>query len=212
GQESLRPALGIASDLTIDPDGAVARTLETGTVQDYSAGGTSVLTLPLLADSDCIGAMAIARQRSANISDDEYTMIATLSGTLAAALQTAQLYVERSQYEQDLLEMQRISRLVASSLDTSAILQEIVTSLLQLFEADGCYVRIVDGDDLVPLTGQGTLTQSVPERVPIATSIAGSVVREKKVVSAYDLQARPDTAERLYAHHNPTRGWAAAPL
>jgi diguanylate cyclase (GGDEF)-like protein len=108
--------------------------------------------------------------------------------------------------------VERISRLVASSLDPQDILAEILASLPRLFNSEGCSVRIVDGSDLVPLAVHGEIVHTFSDRVPIGTSLAGSIVRDKRLLAVDDLHYHPATGRHARSTGVKVRGWLAAPM
>ncbi len=212
GTDPVMETAGITAHSRLDPDGIAARVASTHEIVVTEESERSVIALPLLADSGCIGIFLISRHLPARFSDDDLALLRTLSGTLASALRTAQLYTNRSQHERDLLEVQRVSRLVASSLNPDAILSEIIVSLPQLFDAEGCSVRMVEGDALVPLAEYGDIVSTFAPRIPIATSLAGTIIREKRVVAVSDLHTHPFTRETALSTGITVRGWMGAPM
>ena len=212
GPEPLMRALGILPVGDLVPDGAADHAIASCQSRDGVVDERAIIVLPLHDDSTCIGTLIFARESRVPFSEGDRSTFAILEGIVASALRNALLYRDRERDESDLVEVSRISRLVASSLDTSNILKEILASLPALFHSEGCSVRIVDGQELVPLAVHGDIVHSFADRIPIATSLAGTIVRDKKLLAVEDLHSHPATGRHARRTGVKVRGWLAVPM
>ena len=212
GPDSLKSSLGIRPDGALEPDGIARGMISTCSRQSRVQGSLVQSVLPLYDNDDCIGSLIVANEAELPFSEDDRSIIAILEGIVVSALRNARLYRDRTRDESDLLEVERISRLVASSLDTEDILAEILSLLPHLFNSEGCSVRIVDGTDLVPLAVHGEIVHTFSDRVPIGTSLAGSIVRDKRLIVVDDLHSHPATGRHARSTGVKVRGWLAAPM
>ncbi|MBA2453862.1 MAG: GAF domain-containing protein, partial [Chloroflexia bacterium] len=212
GTDGVMDIVGITANSQLDPCGIAAQVAKTQEVAVIEDRDRSIVALPLLAESVCIGTFVIARRKAHVFSGNDLALLGTLCGTLASALRNAELYTNRSQHERDLLEVQRVSQLVSSSLNPEAILKEIITSLPQLFDSEGCSVRMVEDGDLIPLAEYGAIVSTFAPRIPIASSLAGTIIRDKRVLAVNDLHTHPVTGENARGAGIAVRGWLAAPM
>lgn len=212
GADGVMDIVGITAHSQLDPHGIAAQVAETQDVIVIKDRDRSIVALPLLAETGYIGVFVIARRETNAFSDNDLALLGTLRGTLASALRIAQLYTNRSQHERDLLEVQRVSQLVSSSLNPEAILNEIITSLPNLFDSEGCSVRMVEDGDLVPLAEYGSIVSTFAPRISVATSLAGTIIRSRAVLAVNDLHTHPVTGENARSTGIAVRGWLGAPM
>lgn len=212
GPDSLRRELGVSNDGVITPNGIVDQLIGSCESQSTVADGRALFVVPLQDEGGCIGTLIFARHSRIPFTADEQSTFAILEGIVGSALRNALLYRARASDESDLLEVERISRLVASSLETGTILSEILASLPALFQSEGCSVRIVDGNHLVPLAVHGEIVHSFADRVPIDTSLAGTIVRDKRMLAVEDLHSHPAAGRHARRTGVKVRGWLACPM
>lgn len=212
GHDKLRSALGITADDTLILGGLASSAIEADQPVSEVAEGISIAAIPLRDGNESIGSILIARRSQFTFSGDEWSIFEILSEIVVGALRNAFMYRDRAQNDEDLIEVGRISRLVASSLDPEAVLREIIATMPGLFHAEGCSVRIVEGDSLVPLAEYGEIVHTFAERIPIATSLAGTIVRDKHMLAVNDLHHHPATGHHARKNGIKVRGWMAAPM
>ncbi len=212
GPENLRSALGITADDTLILGGLASSAIETDLPVSEVSDGIATAAIPLRDGSDAIGSVLIARRSHLPFSADEWSVFEILSGIVVGALRNAFMYRDRSRNDADLIEVSRISRLVASSLDPEAVLREIIATMPGLLHSEGCSVRIVEGDSLVPHAEYGEIVHTFADRIPIATSLAGTIVRDKHMLAVNDLHHHPATGHHARKNGIKVRGWMAAPM
>lgn len=212
GPQDLRDVLGITADDTLMLGGLASTAIEADEARSEVIDGVAIATIPLLDGEEAIGSILIARRSPVTFSEDAWSVFDILSGIVVGALRNAFMYRHRSRNDDDLMEVSRISRLVASSLDPDAVVREIIATMPELFQSEGCSIRIIEGDMLVPLAEYGEIVQSFSERIPIATSLAGTIVRDKHLLAVHDLHHHPATGYHARKNGIKVRGWMAAPM
>lgn len=211
GPEMLGASLGIDADGRPMENGPLQRAYESREPITETDGQHTVAVWPLLADAEPLGALAVAWPSEA-FDQDGLTMLATLGETLASSLGSSRLYADRARQEHDLLEVQRVSSLVVSSLDTETVLEDIVTSLPGLFASDGCSVCVIDGNELVPLAMHGEVIDPSALVEPVGASLSETMIREKRVIAIADLWEHPVAGDHARRIGEKARGWAGAPM
>lgn len=212
GPHDLRTDIGLTADDTLILGGLASSAIEAEQPRSEVVDGIAIAIVPLHDGQDVIGSILTARRSPVPFSADEWSIFDILAGIVVGALRNTFTYRDRSRNDEDLLEVSRISRLVASSLDPDAVLREIIATMPGLFHSEGCSVRIVDGDALVPLAEYGEIVRTFSERIPIATSLAGTIVRDKHMLAVNDLHHHPATGYHARKNGIKVRGWMAAPM
>ncbi|MFN2627690.1 MAG: SpoIIE family protein phosphatase [Gaiellaceae bacterium] len=122
------------------------------------AGLEAALAVPLVAQEQTIGLLAVYPRRGRRISEHDRSLLAALAGQLAVAVQNAQLHEQATKLGQHLesaLASERqaakrlgalyeISRSFAQSLSLDATLEAVTTTVVEVLDVDAAVIRMPD--------------------------------------------------------------------
>ncbi|HVD83530.1 MAG TPA: GAF domain-containing protein [Bradyrhizobium sp.] len=204
------------ADVNADPEypGTPAQTL---------GGVRTVLSVPLIRETQPVGAITVSRTRVEPFTEKQVDLIKTFADQAVIAIENARLFDEVQAKTRDLTEALtyqtgsgNILRVIASSpTDVGPVLNAIVESASELCEADDALVVLKDGDDLVFKAQHGSIPV-VWQRQPVNRNwTAGRAVVDRKPVHVHDLLA-PEGEEfpeaREFARRTNVRTVLSIPL
>jgi serine phosphatase RsbU (regulator of sigma subunit) len=122
------------------------------------AGITAALAVPLIAQEETIGLLAVYPRRRRRLVDDDVTLLSALAGQLAVAVLNAQLHEQAKQLGEELegaLASERhaarqlgalyeISRSFAQSLSLDATLDAVTRTVVEVLDVDAAVIRMPD--------------------------------------------------------------------
>ena len=159
-------------------------------------GIVSGCAIPLLANDLSIGVLAVLDTRVRRFTDDEVSLLSAFADQAALAIEKARLLNEAEREKERSDALYRVSNLLAGAHDTDEVLDLIVNEAARLVGASAAYIRLLDGDGLVPSattkSAAGLLEETATLRpflrVEEGTSLAGQVMATKKPLIAVDSQ------------------------
>lgn len=178
----------------------------------YERGVRSAAAVPIPQQSGSRGAIFVARNSVDGFDSEDLELLQTISGLLGAWLRHAELYNQTTTYARDLEDIQRISRIVASDLDVERTLAELIELVPHMLDAEGCSVRVIDGEDFLLAAAAGSTARSFPERIPVRETEGRDMVHTHEPVFKRDLHTDPATRDNAREKGILARGWASAPL
>ena len=126
-------------------------------------GFSPTAVIPLLANDRSIGTLSVAEYRHRIYTEDEVSLLMAFADQAALALEKARLLneaeteKERAETERERADsLYRVSNLLAGAHDTDEVLDLIVNEATRLVDAHGAFIRMLEGDLLVP----GAATES----------------------------------------------------
>jgi GAF domain-containing protein/CheY-like chemotaxis protein/anti-sigma regulatory factor (Ser/Thr protein kinase) len=155
----------------------------------------SALVVPLMAHDLVIGALAIGDRAGRVFTDDEVRLAEACAHQAALALENARLYREATQRRREAQELARVARLLTESLDSQAVAERIVHSLLPLVGARSSGLFLVQGDRSLRAVAWGGRARDHFEAgqvVPAATGISGRALATGMPSWTPDLMTDPN--------------------
>ncbi len=103
------------------------------------------LGVPLLAGDEPVGALGLFKtQPGETFRQDQVDMTQAIANMTAIAIKNARLYDEIRQRAEEAQALIRTSRSISSSLDLETVLRMIVEQAMELFQADGSRIHMLD--------------------------------------------------------------------
>ncbi|WP_245477775.1 GAF domain-containing protein [Bradyrhizobium guangxiense] len=187
------------------------------------AGQRTALGVPLLRESEPIGAIVIARKRVQPFTEKQIELVATFADQAVIAIENVRLFEQLQTRTRDLSEAltyqtgsANILRVIASSpTEVGPVLKAIVESACGLCEAYDALVVLRDGDDLVIQAHHGQVPVVWSRRAISVKSPTGRAIIDGRTVHVHDLLG-PEGEEfptgREYALRSNVRTVLSVPL
>src|SRR5207247_2766791 len=145
-----------------------------GTPAQTLGGVRTVLSVPLIRETQPVGAISVSRTRVEPFTEKQIDLIKTFADQAVIAIENARLFEEVQAKTRELTEAltyqtgsSNILGVIASSpTDVAPVLKAIVESACELCEADDALVVLKDGDDLSVGRASGPIPIAV-EKWPI---------------------------------------------
>ena len=167
----------------------------------------ALLGVPLLRNGEVEGVFVLAKPDPGLFSERAVELVRTFADQAVIAIENARLFQE----VQEALEQQKASAGVLSAIgrsvsDASPVFEEILSACQRLFGSHEMGIYTVDADEMVRVAAwRGERRAEVRHDVtPVAESITGRIIRERRVHHIPDLLADPnltplvrERAERL---------------
>ncbi len=174
------------------------------------------MALPIVKDSETLGALVIADSRRPQRFGEADAAIAELLGAqLAVAIENARHFEEARRRAGQMALLNEITRASLSAADFRAMLQTLSDRLGELLEADGCYITLWDEarQQTMPAAASGELRESYPATrlEPGELTMTESVLRAGHALVAEDALHSPYISPRIAAMF-PTRALLGLPL
>ena len=183
-------------------------------------GFQGVAIVPLLANDQSIGVLTVMDKRVRLFTDDEVSLLAAFADQASLALEKARLLnqAEREKERSDTL--YEISNKLAGVHDTDDVLDLIVNEAARLLGASGAWIRLLDGNVMVPSAATGSAAAYIAEQAKIRPTLAvgegvsmiGHVMATRKPMVADDVPDITTPEVRAMLHEHGFYGSAAVPL
>ncbi|MCH8799687.1 MAG: GAF domain-containing protein [Chloroflexi bacterium] len=188
--------------------------------QNYGFHGTIVV--PLLANDRFVGTLTVNHTRIHRFTEDEVALLSAFADQAALALEKARLLNEAEREKERSDALYRVSSLLAGAHDTDEVLDLIVNEAARLLRTSAAYLRLLQGDVLVPgastESAAGLLARSVEAQpaLPVGegSSLVGHVMATKKPWVSPDVikeESLPELTVSM-AKEFDFHGFAAVPL
>ncbi len=179
-------------------------------------GAQAILAMPIVKDSETLGALVIVDSRRPQRFGQADAAIAELLGVqLAVAIQNARHFEEARRRAGQMSLLNEITRASLSAADFHAMLQTLSDRLGELLEADGCYITLWDEarQQTMPAAASGELRDTYPAVwiEPGERTMTESVLRVGHALVAEDALHSPHISPRIAALF-PTRSLLGLPL
>jgi len=153
----------------------------------------SLLCAPLRYREELIGVIEIINKRKGEFSDGDLGLLEAVAPTAAVALENARLYTETRRRARELAVLNRASEAMASTLNLSAVLEQVMAEVRTLFEAEGASALLYEpeSDELLFAAAASPASKElIGIRFPVTAGVAGWALRERVPVLVED--ARQD--------------------
>lgn len=178
--------------------------------------GLSTLTVPLKISDRIIGVLNIESSQLNHFTPADQQILQTLADQMAVALENADLLTTLQRRTHELVTINRAARAVTSSLELKAVLEQVITEVKGILEADAASVllRRPASEELeFAIVAGSKAEQLVGMRLPLKAGIAGWVVRERRAALVEDAQVDPRFYDQVdWLTQLTTRALLAVPL
>jgi diguanylate cyclase (GGDEF)-like protein len=140
----------------------------------------SLMALPLIANSQKLGAVLIGYDTIHHFAEDEIALGEQAAGQVALAIAKVQLYENVRQHSAQLEALQSISQVVASSLDLKKIFETIVKVLQVAFGYRYISIYSLEGEKLLLEAQAGYSEETIFKELTITRGILGRTVRTRR--------------------------------
>ncbi len=199
----------VASNVQTDP-----RTLDPEFYRRH--GLVSYLGVPLVAKGEALGVLVFLTREEHEFAKEEVEFLSTLAGQAAIAIENARLYDEASRRAKKLQALNKLSRLITSSLSTQDAFSFIVESLVTLLDTEVARLWVFDsGQGVLRLKGAAGEPEliSYPQDVfRPGEGLVGSVFQSKEVVVITDPATDPRYSRRDWAQKMGITQLIAVPI
>lgn len=154
-----------------------------------SQGARSVLAVPLRAKTVIIGGLLVGDEVGREFSGAEMSLLQAFADQAALALDNARLYEEAARRRREAETLVRIAGTLTESLDSSALGEHIVQSVLELLGARTATLRLLEADGSLRAIaiGGAMRTQLTPGHVlPSGIGIVALAISKGGPVSTRD--------------------------
>jgi two-component system cell cycle sensor histidine kinase/response regulator CckA len=160
-------------------------------------GFGSLVGVPLKARGDVVGALVLHDAAGRIFSDNELELLALFADQAALALENARLYHDARRRRHEAEELARTARRLTESLETSAVSESVVQSVLSIFGVTASILRFLQPDgSLVCVAVAGRLVNhlEIGDVLPRGVGVAGRAVAEGKAVWSSNVFSDPTVA------------------
>jgi PAS domain S-box-containing protein len=165
----------------------------------------SLISLPLRHRSQQVGLLVLASRDPQGFDDNQLNFLAAAAEQIGLGLRNAQLYAEAQRRASELELISQATHAASSTLDMEKVLQAIMSHAIQVLQAAAGSVLLLDqaSGDLVFAAAVGAGGDALRGvRVPLAASLAGQAVRERRSLIVTDAQL----SQRFYRAVDQTSG------
>jgi GAF domain-containing protein len=186
--------LGVAvmtEDITADPTLTISDDLR---VRVQGIGDGALLSVPLRAKGQTIGALSVSDRTGRRFGDAEAQLLQAFADQAALALENAQLYAETARRRQAAEQLAGLARTLTESLDVTDVVRRTVESVLPLFGAQSSALRLMQPDGslvALGLGGPGSDGFEPGHVLPSGLGVIGRAVAEGRPVWSADALADP---------------------
>ena len=127
--------------------------------------------------------------------ENEIDLFDAIGLQVGIAIQKAKLFEQAAKKSRELETLVRINRDLARQLTDEMLLPRIVQEAKKTLQADGAYIRLIEGDDLVLMSAANPETHQTRERIGLHESLSGKIVQENRVLAISDVLDDPAVIE-----------------
>jgi GAF domain-containing protein len=174
-------------DIASDPEYSAASIVK--------AGFRSALSVPMLRNSEPIGAINVTRLEPRPFSDRQIELLKTFADQAVIAIENARLVRETNEALERQTATAEVLKVIAGSpSDMQPVFDAILEACQRLFGSDEIGVYTIGDDDMVRVAAwRGPRAEEVRRDVtPLAESVTGRIIKERRTHHIPDLRAEPN--------------------
>src|SRR6266540_120448 len=147
----------------------------------------ALLAVPLEAprDEGC-GVVLVFFADVHTFTDEDLELARHLAGAARGALERSELYEAERAARALAQQLARTGSRLATELDPSVVLAEVVHRATGLLDAEACAVRVLDGEELVVTAASDELEGLVGERARVSSLLSGDVYQSRSPIAIAD--------------------------
>ena len=192
GAQALAPSARAGKVLASQSLAGDSRFTEALVASADAAGFRSLLAVPLLLPRGEKGLAIVFFVGERTFTDEQLEVAGHVAGAARGALERSELYELERRSRSLAQRLAQASRELAGELDPENVLDQVVQHAVDLLEADGASVRLLEEDELVVRSACGAGSRGVTAaRVPSTTWLVGDIVQSRSARGIAD--ARGDT-------------------
>ena len=192
GAQALAPSARAGKVLASQSLAGDSRFTEALVASADAAGFRSLLAVPLLLPRGEKGLAIVFFVGERTFTDEQLEVAGHVAGAARGALERSELYELERRSRSLAQRLAQASRELAGELDPENVLDQVVQHAVDLLEADGASVRLLEEDELVVRSACGAGSRGVTAaRVPSTTWLVGDIVQSRSARAIAD--ARGDT-------------------
>src|SRR5262249_46508549 len=147
--------------------------------------------VPLLRDGRAIGSMTVTRRAPGPFSDREIALLQTFADQAVIAIENVRLFNETKEALERQTATAEILRVISSSpTDVQPVFETIAESAARLCQAFDSAIFRLDGARLLLVAHYGPIP--IAPTLPLAGTVNGRAVLDRRTVHVVDLQAEAD--------------------
>lgn len=152
----------------------------------------SLAAAPILDEDRCLGVIFVLSTETWDPSQTEITLLTTAANQISGVIQSASLFENIQERLSELATLYEIGMAIASSLDIDQILSVIAKNAIQILQAQGCAIRLLDTpergiEQKAPSLRQFANDQAKEVDVRIGGLIAKKMASERRPIIYKDI-------------------------
>jgi diguanylate cyclase (GGDEF)-like protein len=155
--------------------------------EDHSQVTRSAISAPLRSRGRVLGVISAQSYNPGAYSRGDLELLQGIADVAAVAMQNVQHVQELERRRREAERMEEMSRLLASSLDSEAVLNRVVEAAMDLLEADGAVVWLLEEDGARVGAARGRSAPAVNATFELNGDLLNHITRERKPVVVDDL-------------------------
>ncbi|MCH8989916.1 MAG: GAF domain-containing protein [Chloroflexi bacterium] len=176
--------------------------------------------VPLVANERSIGVLIVMDISLRRFNEDEVSLLTAFADQASLALEKARLLNEAERERERSDALYQISNRLAGAHDTDEVLDLIVNEAARLVGASAAWIRLLDGDVMIPSAATESATAYIAEHAKIRPTLAvgedastvGHVMSTKKPLVTEDYPDLVPPEVRRILHEHGFYGSASVPL
>lgn len=156
-------------------------------------GLLSLLAVPIIRDNAAAGILMLQSKEPYRYSQEEINILTVISHNISVAIRNAELYKNVKTQLDELHIIHEIGKALTSILTMDELLPYICREVSHLFNARGCILRLLEGDNL-PIKASFGLPESIKKEMNlrVGEGIAGWVAQTKEPLLVDNVSTGPE--------------------
>ncbi len=150
------------------------------------------LSFPVISRDSLVGVLILGRKNAGRYSIDDINLIETITNRVAASLEKEYLQEQLRKREAELTLINRLDRLITSSLNIRDVYGSFVNELKAVFDIEWATITWIEGDDVVfeALSTEIDSPWQAGDRVPLKGTVTEWIAKHKKAWMQSDLERK----------------------